>query len=104
MGIGKEGYVTSRWEELGKTVRAERARKGLTQKELAELIGSSPATISNIECNMRNLSLDTLIRVLDALDIEYDIGGYIKSGQGGSDGDTTIIRTIEKLLDGRKVG
>ena len=76
--------MASRWNDLGEIVRAERARKHLTQKELAGMVKASPATISAIENDSRNITLFTLLRILDALDIKYDIGGKIKSGQNGS--------------------
>jgi DNA-binding XRE family transcriptional regulator len=38
---------------------------GLTQKELSQLVGTAPATLSRIENGLQDPSLGTLLRILD---------------------------------------
>lgn len=49
-----------------------RVRAGLTQKQLAERLEMSPATINKIETGKRevkDLKLGTIIRIADVLDV-----------------------------------
>lgn len=56
-------------DELGPQIRKLRAEKGLTQQELAEKSDLSVQFINFIENNKRKLSLETLIKLLDSLEI-----------------------------------
>ena len=51
---------------IGKLVREYRLKKNLTQQELAELSDLSLPFINLVENNRRNLSVDTLLRILQA--------------------------------------
>jgi transcriptional regulator with XRE-family HTH domain len=54
---------------LGKNLQQRRIYCGLTQRELAEKIGSTQAYVSMIESQTRtNVSLDTLKAIAKALD------------------------------------
>ena len=55
---------------IGKLVREYRLKKNLTQQELAELSDLSLPFINLVENNRRNLSVDTLLRILQAMEIE----------------------------------
>ena len=50
-------------------VRRERLARGLTQEALADLCGLDRTYISAIERRERNISLNTLGRILEALDL-----------------------------------
>lgn len=52
---------------IGKLVREYRLKKNLTQQELAELSDLSLPFINLVENNRRNLSVDTLLRILQAM-------------------------------------
>ncbi|KXT76238.1 hypothetical protein STRDD10_00301 [Streptococcus sp. DD10] len=56
-------------EELGPQIRKLRAEKGLTQQELAEKSDLSVQFINFIENNKRKVSLETLVKLLDSLEI-----------------------------------
>ena len=47
--------------------------KGMTQKELAELVGVSQQAISRLELEKHIPKIDTLIKILDGLDLELTI-------------------------------
>lgn len=54
---------------LGKNLRDRRTRKGLTQQEVAERAGITPAFLSYLEAGNRKGSLDTYHRVAEALGV-----------------------------------
>ena len=58
---------------LAVQVAAERARRGLTQAELAALCGTTQSAVARLERGARPPRLDTLLRVANALDCELDV-------------------------------
>ena len=56
--------------KIGELVREYRLSKKLTQQELAEKSDLSLPFINLIENNRRNLSVDTLLKILSAMDID----------------------------------
>ena len=54
-------------EILGAMIRAAREKQNLTQEELGNLIGVQKAQISKLERNTNNVTLDTILRVFNAL-------------------------------------
>jgi len=59
------------YERLGSEIAARRARIGLSQRELAELCGTTQSAIARLEKGARAARLDTLLRVSDALGCEF---------------------------------
>ena len=55
---------------LGRAIRVLRDRVGITQKVLAERVGTSEAYVSNIEGGRRDARWSTVIRLLRALDTD----------------------------------
>ncbi len=74
-------------EILGELIRETRKKRNLTQSELGELIGVKKSTISKLERQAKNVTIDTLIRVFNALKttikfrIEIDHGTKIEIAQ-----------------------
>jgi HTH-type transcriptional regulator / antitoxin HipB len=60
-------------KQLGTLIRRQRKRLGLSQKELGERAGLRQETISLIETGNPASRLDTLLAVLAALDLEFQI-------------------------------
>jgi DNA-binding XRE family transcriptional regulator len=52
---------------IGKAIKQTRQERNLTQDELGKLIGVQKAQISRIESNASNITIDTLMRVFNAL-------------------------------------
>ena len=48
--------------------------KGLSQEQLAELVGTSHSQISRIESGRHRTNLDTLSRIAQALDMRMVVG------------------------------
>ena len=58
--------------EIGQRIRKLRKERGLTQQELAELVGVSQNLISKIEPWMRVLSVDLFVELNRVLDVSLD--------------------------------
>lgn len=78
---------------IGKLVREYRLKKNLTQQELVELSDLSLPFINLVENNRRNLSVDTLLRILQAMEIEPS--DFFKPLSYSSNQDLQLL--IEKL-------
>ncbi len=75
----KNPLVKSEYEALGpeyeviKTIIKERTKRGWSQTELAEAIGSRQPVISRLERGDGNPSLQTLVRIAKALDLSLKV-------------------------------
>ncbi len=54
---------------IGKRIKEERLKKGLTQENLAELVGVSNNFISYIETGKKKASLNTIAKIADVLEV-----------------------------------
>jgi HTH-type transcriptional regulator / antitoxin HipB len=52
---------------IGKAIKETRRERNLTQEELGKLIGVQKSQISRLESNASNATIDTLMRVFNAL-------------------------------------
>ena len=59
--------------EIGRKVRRERKALGYTQQKLSELTRINKTTISEIENGRFTGSFDIFERVLDAVDLQFDV-------------------------------
>ena len=79
---------------IGNLIRDARKHRGLTQHQLAELLGTSQSAINRIEKGHQNLSLEMLARIGAALDSEI-----VALGAGPThlrvDGPTTLSGSID---------
>jgi transcriptional regulator with XRE-family HTH domain len=58
------------YKKLGKRIKYLREEKGITQEQLAEKVGLSLDFIGKIEVAISKPSVDTLIKIIKALDVE----------------------------------
>ena len=79
--------------KIGELVREYRLSKELTQQELAEKSDLSLPFINLIENNRRNLSVDTLLKILSAMDI--DPSDFFRPLSETSDNNLQLL--IEKI-------
>ncbi|MCY7097891.1 helix-turn-helix domain-containing protein [Streptococcus oralis] len=79
--------------KIGELVREYRLSKKLTQQELAEKSDLSLPFINLIENNRRNLSVDTLLKILSAMDI--DPSDFFRPFSETSDDNLQLL--IEKI-------
>lgn len=54
---------------VGKILKSERKKKGLTQAQLARLANLNQSAISKIETNQNGMRINTLIKVCKVLNI-----------------------------------
>ena len=79
--------------KIGELVREYRLSKKLTQQELAEKSDLSLPFINLIENNRRNLSVDTLLKILSAMEI--DPSDFFRPLSDTSDDNLQLL--IEKI-------
>lgn len=58
--------------EIGNRIRQTRRNIGITQQSLSELSNLEPSYISHIERGVTKLSLPTLVKIANALDVSAD--------------------------------
>jgi transcriptional regulator with XRE-family HTH domain len=84
-------------EKLCKRIARQREAIGLTQSQLAEMVGVQPETVCRIECGRRSLSIGLLERVARALEVElhelFQFGGV----EARDDARERLIRFISRL-------
>lgn len=66
-------------ESIIENIIKTRKNKGLSQKQLAEKTGLKQPAIARIENNVNSPQLDTLIKIVDALDLTIEIKSTIKT-------------------------
>lgn len=66
----------------GKTLRAIRSLRGVTQVDLAAKAGISPTAIAEFETGKRDIRASTIAKLCEALDVEvtYTVDGTRISG------------------------
>ncbi len=67
VGVTETSYLT----RIGTLIRDARRHQGLTQNELADLLGTSQSAVVRIEQGKQNLSLEMLARIGERLDSEF---------------------------------
>lgn len=93
------------YEALGKRVRAYRKLLNMTQEELAETIGVSCSFVGHIERGTRKLSVDTLVRLADVLQISCDtllqdsLSCSVARPSPRSEARKLLLREIVSLLE-----
>ncbi len=83
------------YKRLGKRIREERQRLGLTQAELAEDINISDTYMGAIERGERSLTLDTLVRLVNRLGVTVD---YMLA-DSVMDNDSNIVEQFKQIID-----
>ena len=68
-----EQEFASHYEAIAAQVAEQRMRRQLSQKELAELCGTTQSAIARLESGGRAPRIDTLLRIANALDCELEV-------------------------------
>lgn len=69
-------------KELSVLMQNQRLEKSYSQNQVADLASVRQATVSSFESNPANAKLETLFKLLSALDLELDVR---PKGQANSD-------------------
>ena len=80
---------------LGKRIRESRINKGYTQQDLADRAEIGVVYISEIERGIKMPSLNSFIRIVDALDVSAD---YVLRDELPSGKEYVYTEIAEKLL------
>ena len=104
-----ENNEMAKYIEIGKRIQDARDKKGLTQEQLAKLVGYQTATaISFIEAGERKLKASELEKIAEVLDLDVQ---YLLTGQAKpitvrmalrsqhNDLDETEVKKIESFID-----
>lgn len=60
------------YRAIGKHIKIARIKSDMNQEKLAELVGVSPTHMSNIETGTTRVSLQTIVRLANALSVSFD--------------------------------
>ncbi|RRC96429.1 helix-turn-helix transcriptional regulator [Schaalia canis] len=60
-------------QHVGSAIRAARRHLGMTQEELAELIGVSDRTMRSIEQGKTGVSFDSVLRSAQAVGVRWEV-------------------------------
>ena len=60
-------------EIIGDMIKTARKKRNLTQSELGEMIGVKKAQISRLENKAGNITLETVLRIFDALGAKVNL-------------------------------
>ncbi len=71
---------------LGQILKSARSQKGLTQDQAGNLVGITQAMVSRIERGESNARIDTLFRLMSALELEVTVKP-IEKETGHGEGD-----------------
>ena len=69
-GVEGDGWF---FAQIANQVAEQRAARGLSQRELAELVGTTQSAIARLEAGGRPPRIDTLLRIAEALDCELAV-------------------------------
>ena len=78
---GRDAEFRQAWEEGGaeldfqKAVIAARLASGLSQKQLAEQIGTSQSAVARMEAGTYRPRVETLLRLAEALHVTFEVDG-----------------------------
>jgi len=86
------------FEDVGSCVRDLRLKKGITQVELARMLGTAQAAISAIEHGQRGLSVQQVVKVARVLGATpNDILGENGASRRAVAGSPKIMRRVRRL-------
>lgn len=90
-------------ELIGRRLKRIRQRKKLTQENLAEKVGISPKYISSIERGQENPTLDTLIKIVHALEVEMGEVFLTENEESDPKKNRELVRQLLKEADGEEL-
>lgn len=83
---------------LGKRIREERQKLNLTQEKLSESVGISDSYLGQIERGERSVTLDTLIRLANRLNVTID---YLLKDYVNTD-NNMFLNQFAQIIDGHE--
>ena len=90
------------YKVLGARIKEVRLNRGLTQDNLAEMVGCNTSHISNIENSYTKLSLNVLLAIANSLDTSVDYLLCNQVNDTSSALNKEILRVLQTCDDGKK--
>lgn len=90
------------YKALGARIKEVRLNRGLTQDNLAEMVGCNTSHISNIENSYTKLSLNVLLAIANSLDTSVDYLLCNQVNDTSSALNKEILRVLQNCDDGKK--
>ncbi|GIP55311.1 helix-turn-helix domain-containing protein [Paenibacillus vini] len=87
---------------VGERIRYLRKNRGLTQEQLGELVGLPQSYMGGIERGEKNISLETLERIVNALNVKPEEVIFRTNDKADFEKDK-LIDIISVLLKGREL-
>lgn len=81
--------------QIGNQIRKARERSGLTQEQFAEAIDNSPQFISDLERGLSGISLETLKKICETLQVSSDTILFTETIQA----DMAVEKLTNKFLN-----
>ena len=81
------------WLNIGRRIRSQREYLGYSRESFAERIDVTPKFCSDIELGLKGMSVQTLCRISDVLNISVD---YILFGAYDNNDNQNIIEMINR--------
>ncbi len=91
---------TELYKKIGDNIRQARTDKNLTQEKLAQKVGLTASSISNIELGIQRIQLHDLYKIADTLEKEID--QLLPSSREIKDALPSINKTIKDLSSKEK--
>lgn len=87
---------------LGQRIREQRREKGWTMDKLAEKADQSVNYVGDLERGVKTPSLDTFIRIVEALDVPADVLIRDSAAHASYVADDELNRKLSRLTPGQK--
>lgn len=87
---------------LGQRIREQRRKKGWTMDKLAEKADQSVNYVGDLERGVKTPSLDTFIRIVEALDVPADVLIRDSAAPASYVADDELNRKLSRLTPGQK--
>ena len=84
------------FKEIGLRIQQLRAKKKMTQAELAEIIDTNQKHLSRIEGGYHRSSLDSIVAIAKALDVSID---YLVADFNNSSNPSTLQVILDDIKD-----
>jgi HTH-type transcriptional regulator/antitoxin HipB len=85
-------------EQLGAAIRLRRKEKGLTQSELAQLLGAERKWVINLEGGNSKAEIGLVLRAIEALNMRVSLIDGDKERSGGASGDASSLDDVFRRL------
>lgn len=85
---------------LGKRIKDERLRSGMTQKDLASKVALTRTSVTNIELGRQKLLTHTLVEIADALNV---MPADLLPKQAAHDSNQSVEKDINQLIEQRPI-